>query len=112
VNTPPPLITMMSQLIASPSISSSQASWDQSNKKVIELLESWLSSLGFSCEVMAIPNRPNNVNLIATIGHGEGGLVLSGHTDTVPYDQGRWQSDPFSLEERDNKLYGLGSCDM
>lgn len=112
MNTPPPLITMMSQLIASPSISSSQASWDQSNKKVIELLESWLSSLGFSCEVMAIPNRPNNVNLIATIGHGEGGLVLSGHTDTVPYDQGRWQSDPFSLEERDNKLYGLGSCDM
>lgn len=112
MNTPPALITMMSELIAAPSISSSQASWDQSNKKVIELLESWLSSLGFSCEVMAIPNRPNNVNLIATIGKGDGGLVLAGHTDTVPYDQGRWKSDPFRLEERDHKLYGLGSCDM
>jgi len=103
---------MMSQLIASPSISSSQSNWDQSNKGVIELLEGWLSSLGFQCEVMPIPGRPNNVNLIATLGSGEGGLVLSGHTDTVPYDPGRWQSDPFQLKERDNKLYGLGSCDM
>ncbi|WP_133011832.1 acetylornithine deacetylase [Marinomonas flavescens] len=108
----PSLINMMSQLIASPSISSSQSNWDQSNKDVIELLEGWLSSQGFQCEVMPIPGYPNKVNLIATLGKGDGGLVLSGHTDTVPYDQGRWQSDPFLLEERDNKLYGLGSCDM
>ena len=40
----PSLISMMSQLIASPSISCSQAHWDQSNKGVIQLLESWLSS--------------------------------------------------------------------
>jgi len=108
----PSLISMMSQLIASPSISSSQSNWDQSNKGVIELLESWLSSQGFQCEIMPIPGRPNNVNLIATLGSGDGGLVLSGHTDTVPYDPDRWHSDPFKLEERDNKLYGLGSCDM
>ncbi|REG82859.1 acetylornithine deacetylase [Marinomonas pollencensis] len=108
----PSLISMMSQLIASPSISSSQSNWDQSNKGVIELLEGWLSSLGFQCEVMPIPGLPNKLNLIATLGAGEGGLVLSGHTDTVPYDPGRWQSDPFQLKERDSKLYGLGSCDM
>ena len=106
------LISMMSQLIASPSISSSQAHWDQSNKGVIQLLESWLSSQGFQCEVMPLPDQPNKFNLIATLGTGDGGLVLAGHTDTVPYDKGRWKSDPFKLEERDQKLYGLGSCDM
>ena len=108
----PSLISMMSQLIASPSISCSQAHWDQSNKGVIQLLESWLSSQGFQCEIMPLPHQPNKFNLIATLGSGDGGLVLAGHTDTVPYDEGRWQSDPFALEERDQKLYGLGSCDM
>jgi acetylornithine deacetylase len=103
---------MMSQLVASPSISCSQAHWDQSNKGVIQLLESWLSSQGFQCEVMPLPDQPNKFNLIATLGTGDGGLVLAGHTDTVPYDKGRWKSDPFKLEERDQKLYGLGSCDM
>lgn len=108
----PSLISMMSQLVASPSISCSQAHWDQSNKGVIQLLESWLSSQGFQCEVMPLPDQPNKFNLIATLGTGDGGLVLAGHTDTVPYDKGRWKSDPFKLEERDHKLYGLGSCDM
>ncbi|ETX10607.1 acetylornithine deacetylase [Marinomonas ushuaiensis DSM 15871] len=108
----PSLISMMTQLIASPSISCSQAHWDQSNKGVIQLLEGWLSSQGFQCEVMPLPDQPTKFNLIATLGSGDGGLVLSGHTDTVPYDEDRWKSNPFSLEERDQKLYGLGSCDM
>ena len=38
--------------------------------------------------------------------------MLAGHTDTVPFDEGRWQSDPLALTERDNRLYGLGSTDM
>lgn len=108
----PSLIDMMTQLISAPSISCSQAHWDQSNKSVIELLENWLSSLGFQCEVMPLPDQANKYNLIATLGEGDGGLVLSGHTDTVPYDQDRWLSDPFNLTERDNKLFGLGTCDM
>ncbi|MBM6551404.1 acetylornithine deacetylase [Marinomonas ostreistagni] len=108
----PSLISMMTQLIATPSISCSQASWDQSNKGVILLLQDWLTSLGFACEMMPIAGHQEKYNLIATIGQGAGGLVLSGHTDTVPYDQDRWHSDPFKLNERDNKLYGLGTCDM
>ncbi len=51
--------------------------------------------------------------LFATIGSGtEGGVVLAGHTDTVPVDGQKWQSDPFTLTERDGKLYGRGTCDM
>jgi acetylornithine deacetylase len=37
---------------------------------------------------------------------------LSGHTDTVPYNAEKWQSDPFKITERNDKLYGLGTCDM
>ena len=51
-------------------------------------------------------------NLIATLGQGEGGLLLAGHTDTVPYDAGRWSKDPFQVTEEGNRLYGLGTIDM
>ncbi|MCW4115265.1 acetylornithine deacetylase [Aurantimonas sp. MSK8Z-1] len=52
-------------------------------------------------------------NLWATIGPKDvPGLILSGHTDTVPVDGQDWASDPFGLEERDGRLYGRGSCDM
>jgi acetylornithine deacetylase len=103
---------MIAQLIATPSVSSVNQTWDQSNLPVIELLETWLSKLGFSTEVQRIPNLPNKANLIATLGQGPGGLVLAGHTDTVPFDQGQWQQDPFQLTEREGKLYGLGTADM
>lgn len=50
--------------------------------------------------------------MLASTGHGAGGLLLTGHTDTVPFDDGRWTRDPFTLTEHDNKLYGLGTADM
>jgi acetylornithine deacetylase len=56
--------------------------------------------------------QTGKANLIATLGKGDGGLVLAGHTDTVPYDQNSWQSDPFKLVEKNGKLFGLGATDM
>lgn len=108
----PPLMEMMTKLIASPSISSVSPEWDMSNLKVIELLENWLSGLGFSTEVQKIPGWDNKANLIATLGQGPAGLVLAGHTDTVPFDQGQWRQDPFLLTEQEGRLYGLGVADM
>jgi acetylornithine deacetylase len=61
---------------------------------------------------MELPGRPGKANLIATLGSGPGGLVLSGHTDTVPCSEERWVHDPFRLTEDGGRLYGLGSCDM
>lgn len=108
----PPLLTQLRELIALPSISASAASLDMSNLPVIERLAEWLSALGFRCERLAVPDNPGKFNLIATLGQGPNGLVLAGHTDTVPYDQGRWRTDPFTLTERDGHLYGLGIADM
>jgi acetylornithine deacetylase len=103
---------MIEALIAAPSVSSVDPALDQSNQGVVELLDRWLETLGFQVETLPVPGRPGKLNLVATAGSGPGGLVFSGHTDTVPFDDRRWHSDPFSLDQRDNRLYGLGSSDM
>ncbi len=108
----PRLVQMLSELIAAPSVSCTNPEWDMSNLSVIHLLAEWLGNLGFKTEIMPIAGYPGKANLIATLGQGPGGLVLSGHTDTVPCNEELWESNPFALTERDNKLYGLGSCDM
>jgi acetylornithine deacetylase len=52
-------------------------------------------------------------NLFATLGpDGDGGTVLSGHSDVVPVDGQNWASDPFKPEVRDSRLYGRGAADM
>ncbi len=108
----PKLIARVRQLIETPSVSSVSPAFDQSNQDVINLLANWLEDLGFAVEVQAVDENPAKANLIARLGEGIGGLVLAGHTDTVPYDKGRWQHDPFKLTESDNRWYGLGVSDM
>ena len=101
---------MIAQLIATPSVSCYHADLDMSNRAVIDLLADWMETRGFEVEIQAIDKA--KFNLIATTGSGSDGLVLSGHTDTVPCDPDLWLSDPFQLREKDNRLYGLGSSDM
>ena len=111
-NTNKMIIDQLRQLVATPSVSSTDPSWDQGNRGVIDLLASWLEDLGFSTDIQAVSKDGSKANLIATLGSGPGGLVLSGHTDTVPYNAERWTDDPFVLTERDGKLHGLGTADM
>ncbi len=100
------------ELIRLPSVSSIDPEHDQSNRKVIDALANWLDALGFVCEIMPVSDNPEKCNLIAKSGEGEGGLVLSGHTDTVPYDLNGWESDPFTLTRKNDCYYGLGTADM
>jgi acetylornithine deacetylase len=100
------------KLISLQTISSLDEHWDQSNKALIEWLSTRLEQLHFRISIQKVPHAIEKYNLLAQIGSGEGGLLLSGHTDTVPFDQGRWNSDPFKLKESDQKLFGLGTCDM
>ena len=106
------VLDQLRQLVGTPSVSSTDPNWDQGNRAVIDLLASWLAAMGFHIEIQDVTADGDKANLIATLGTGPGGLVLAGHTDTVPFDEGRWQSDPLGLTERDSRLYGLGSTDM
>ena len=108
----PPFIEIYRALIATPSISATEEALDQSNESLINLLAGWFSDLGFNVEVQPVPGTRHKFNLLASTGTGAGGLLLAGHTDTVPFDDGRWTRDPFTLTEHDNKLYGLGTADM
>ena len=108
----PMLQAMMRRLVATPSVSSLQPAHDQSNLAVSELLAGWLEPLGFEVELVPVPGLPGKHNLVARSAPGDDGLVLSGHTDTVPCDPDRWTCDPFAGEVRDGRLYGLGSADM
>ncbi|MFO1391688.1 MAG: acetylornithine deacetylase [Agitococcus sp.] len=103
-------LQQLQQLVALPSVSCTDPAIDQGNQAVIDLLASWLSHFGFHCEIM--PISAGKANLIATLGTGSGGLVLAGHTDTVPCDKQLWSSDPFKVSERNGNLYGLGIADM
>ncbi len=85
----PALQQMMHRLIGSPSVSSVSPEWDQSNAQVIDHLADWCEAAGFRVERLPIAGRPGKFNLVATAGRGPDGLVLSGHTDTVPYDETR-----------------------
>lgn len=102
----------LAQLVATPSVSSTSQRWDMGNRGVIEVLANWLDQMGFATEIIPVPEHRDKANLIATLGSGPGGLVLAGHTDTVPFDENRWDQDPFRLSERDGRLYGLGATDM
>ena len=107
----------LSQLIASPSISSTQAEIDMGNRPVIDLLANWLDTLGFQVELQPLSGKKDKFNLYASIsgkkvGEGSGGLVFSGHTDTVPCDPNLWNGEPFNLRTTDLGYQGLGATDM
>ncbi|TRY31372.1 acetylornithine deacetylase [Aliiglaciecola sp. M165] len=100
------------KIISIPSISAMEERIDQSNKQIIDYLSNLFADIGFRISIQKVPNARNKYNLLAQVGSGEGGLLLAGHSDTVPFDEGRWNSDPFKLKHQDNRLYGLGTCDM
>ena len=84
----------------------------ESNLALIECIADHLRGLGVPLRLTYDENR-RKANLYATLGLGKpNGVVLSGHTDTVPWDGQAWTVDPLSAEIRDGRLYGRGSADM
>lgn len=102
---------MIDRLVSVPSVSAVEPSLDTSNRPVVDMMAGWLEDEGWSVELVEVPGR-DKANILATRGRGEGGLVLAGHTDTVPFDDGKWSSDPFRVREHGGALYGLGISDM
>lgn len=76
---------------------------DKENKEILDYIEKYLRNLGFEIEA-------RKKYLIMTIGEKQK-LAFIGHSDTVDFIEG-WKTNPFNLEKKNDKLYGLGACDM
>ncbi|WP_199230223.1 acetylornithine deacetylase [Azospirillum sp. TSH58] len=84
----------------------------RSNMALIDWVRDYLAGYGVESRLVPSPDGAK-ANLFATIGPmTEGGVVLSAHTDVVPVDGQPWDTDPFTLVERDGRLYGRGTADM
>ena len=97
---------IMEKLISFPTVSR------DSNLELIAWVEDYLDGLGVkSTRVMNAEGT--KANLYAHVGpEVDGGVVLSGHTDVVPVDGQAWDTDPWTVTEKDGKLFGRGTCDM
>ena len=63
---------------------------------------------------VVIPNEDGTkAGLVAQVGPNvTGGVALSGHSDVVPVEGQDWITDPWNVVEKDDRLYGRGTCDM
>jgi len=84
----------------------------RSNLELIEFVKELLAGLGVKSRITFDDER-RKANLFATLGDGKpAGVILSGHTDTVPWDGQDWSHDPLSGHVESGRLYGRGSADM
>ena len=98
-------VAVLDRLIAFPTISS------DSNSECIDWIADYLTALGARCTLSS--DTPGKANIFATLGpDGDGGIILSGHTDVVPVAGQDWTSDPFRMRRAGGRLYGRGACDM
>lgn len=99
-------IQILSDLVAFPVLGG------QSNLSILFHIEGILRDKGVDYQLVFNEER-TKASLHGRIGPAEsGGVILSGHTDVVPVVGQAWDTDPFTLTEKDGKLYARGSCDM
>lgn len=97
---------MLEKLVSFPTVSR------DSNLPLIDFVEDYLAGHGVVSQ-RVYDETGEKANLYALVGpEVEGGVILSGHTDVVPTDGQAWDTDPFTVTERDGKLFGRGTCDM
>lgn len=97
-------IKILADLIAIKSVNENEI-------EVANYLKDLFAEYGIASKI--VPVTDTRVNLVAEIGSGSPVIGISGHMDVVsPGDENEWTSDPFSLTERDGKLYGRGTNDM
>lgn len=84
----------------------------ESNLGLIEWARDHLERLGATTR-LTYDAKGVKANLFATLGEGRHpGIILSGHTDTVPVDGQAWRTDPFTPTVIDGRLHARGSADM
>ncbi len=97
---------LLEKLVSFPTVS------DQSNLELVNWVAEYLKSWGAESHLV-YDDTGDKADLYALVGPSvEGGVVLSGHTDVVPVEGQEWSADPFTVVERDGRLFGRGTCDM
>jgi acetylornithine deacetylase len=97
---------LLEKLVSFPTVSR------DSNLALVDWVEEYLGSHGIAC-FRDYDETGHKASLYAHVGpEVEGAVALSGHTDVVPVDGQEWDSDPFTVTEKDGKLHGRGTCDM
>lgn len=76
---------------------------DKENREILNYIENILSSIGFKTE--------KRDKFLIMSNKEETSIGFLGHTDTVEFTEG-WKYEKFNLTKIDDKLYGLGVCDM
>lgn len=100
-------LDLMSRLVSFPTVSR------DTNLPLIDWVQSYLERQGITAHRWTDPDQPHKAALFAHVGPQiEGAVVLSGHTDVVPVDGQNWDTDPFTVVERDGRYFGRGTCDM
>jgi acetylornithine deacetylase len=102
----PPAVEMLRRLVAFPTVSSDP------NLELITFVREYLGPFDAAIRLTR-DDTQRKANLFATLGpRSDGGIVLSGHTDVVPVAGQAWDTAPFTLVEKDARLYGRGTADM
>ena len=86
-----------------------------SNMHLINFAQDWMKRHGAICSLTRDAHEAK-ANLFATLpaenGRMDGGLILSGHTDVVPVDGQNWDTPPFTMTHKGERIYGRGTSDM
>jgi len=97
---------LLERLVAFPTVSR------DSNLALVDWLQGYLEGHGIECHRHWNEDRQKAALMAHAGPRIAGAVVLSGHSDVVPVDGQAWSSDPWTVEERDGRLYGRGTCDM
>lgn len=84
----------------------------ESNLSISKWIKEYLD--GYGVAYQQVPDETGTKEALhCRIGPAvDGGIILSGHMDVVPTVGQPWDTDPFVLTLKGDKLYARGSCDM
>ncbi|MER8899638.1 M20 family metallopeptidase [Mesorhizobium sp. M0676] len=102
-------VALLQELVRIESINPSLSSTGSGEQKVAEFLERFCVERNLPFEFQAVADGRSNFLTWVPGENPDRRILFIAHMDTVPID--KWESDPFSGEQREGRIYGRGSCD-